>query len=160
MDKLKTGLLFFAVLIAAVCCSFYFEADYRKLIRYLYELTSGGKILFILPKKYLHFISVKFILAFSLFAIGLFLLLVKKTGSQILINLLLAVFLFSLSAIVHTWLDGVSRVIECTVCNDTMRLSYYDVDYDLIFLSGVCIAFLPLLITEINHFIKIKSRLP
>ncbi|CAN5435833.1 hypothetical protein BH10BAC2_BH10BAC2_38710 [soil metagenome] len=158
MNKLKTGLLLFAILIASVCCSFYFEADYRRLIRYLYELTSVGKISFIVPKKYLHFASIKFTLSFSLFTTGLFLLLVKKTGRQILIGLALALFLFSLSAIVHTWLDGVFKLIECTSCDGTRRWSYYDVDYDIIFISSLFIAFLPALITEIKRFIELRAR--
>lgn len=159
MNKLKTGLTLFAMLIISVCCSFYFETDYRRLIRYLYELTSGGKISFILPKKYLHFTSTKFILSFSLFIMGMFFLLFRKNYRQIILCLVLSIFLFTLCTIVYTWLDGSFKLIECTVCNDgARRLSYYDINYDSIFISSLLIAFLPVLITEIRCIIKFKAQ--
>lgn len=96
MNQLKTVVILLAILIAAVSCSFYFEAGYRRLIRYLYEITSGVNISFVLPKKNAFYQSEIYTFFLTIYNCSLSSL-VKKTGRQILLKLALAIFLFSLS---------------------------------------------------------------
>ena len=42
--------------------------------------------------------------------------------------------------------------MECTACNDGKRvLSYYDINYDLIFIISLVSAILPFILTEIKN---------
>lgn len=159
MNKLKLGLILVSIFILSVFVAFRFEDSYRKIIRNLYTSLSNNKISFFLPKKDFHFPSDVFLISFGLFVTLLYFFINRQTRRQKIINGMLAIFILISSIIFQCYFDGVSRLAECTVCNDgTIRLRYSDINYDLIFISSLILSLLPAAITGLINFIKTKAK--
>ena len=159
MNKLKGGLILLAIFIASIYCSFYFEESYRKLIRHLYVALSNGKITFFIPKKYLHFASVEFILSFGLFIIILCFLSYRQTTKQRIVNIALTLFILAASTLIQSYSDSFFKIVECTACGDgTRQLHHGDINYDATFISSLVLAIIPVGTTEIRKLVKLKKQ--
>ncbi len=159
MNKLKGGLILLAIFIASIYCSFYFEALYRKIIRYLYVTLSNGDISFITPKKDFHFASGEFVLSFGIFMIALCFLAYRQTAKQRFVNIALTLFLLVASTFIHSYFGSLFKIIECTACSDGEReLHYNDINYDAIFISSLILSVIPAATTGTRNFIKLKKQ--
>jgi hypothetical protein len=159
MNKLKGSLILLVIFIISVYCSFLFEKSYRNLIRYLYEFLSNGRIFFYLPHKHFNFPSPKFILSFGLFMVTFSFLIFKQTSKQSVVNIGLGIFLIVVSTLVHSYLDSLYKIIECTACNDGVRLLHYnDINYFDIFISSLISGIIPTAITAIKTYRNIKVQ--
>lgn len=159
MNKLKGGLILLVIFIASIYCSFYFEESYRKLIRHLYVALSNGKISFFTPKKYLHFASGEFVLSFGLFTITLCFLSYRQTTKQRVVNIALGLFFLVASTLIQSYFDSFFKIVECTACSDgTRQLHYGDINYDVIFISSLILAIIPVTTTEIRKLFKLKKQ--
>jgi hypothetical protein len=159
MNKLKGGLILLLIFIASIYCSFYFEESYRKLIRHLYETLSNGKISFFVPKKNLHFPSGEFVLSFGFFMVTFCFFSYRQTKKQRVLNIVLGLFFLLASILVQSYLDSFLKIAGCTACSDgTMQLHYGDINYDLIFITSLIFAIIPVVTTEIRKLIKLKRK--
>ncbi|CAN5557804.1 hypothetical protein BH11BAC3_BH11BAC3_12670 [soil metagenome] len=159
MNKLKGALILFVIFIASICCSFYFDESYRKLIRHLYVVLSNGKISFFIQKLYLHFPGAAFVLSSGLFMITLIFLAYRQTTKQQVVNIAFGLLLFFASILTQSYLDSFFIIVECTACSDgTIKLNYSDISYDLIFISSLLLAIIPVATTEVKKFIKRKKE--
>lgn len=165
MKILKYLILLVAVFVVSVYSAFFFEDKYERLIRYLFESLTSNNISFAHPGKYFRLASGQFVLTFGFFTIALIFLISRQSKKQIIINLLATTFLLIISTIIFCYLDGSTKLIECTACDDgTRALSYYDINYDLIFMLSLMSAILPSVLTEIKNMksqrIKRMEKLP
>lgn len=159
MNKLTGIFLLIVLFIASIYCSFFFEGSYRELIRKLYVTLTNGKISFIIPKKFLHFASGSFVVSFGLFMITSCLLFYRQTAKQRIVNIILGLLLFVVSVLMQCFVDGQGKLITCTACDDgRLKLSYYAIDYDAIFIISLVIAIIPFATTEIKQRLKIKRQ--
>lgn len=156
MTNLKLYLYSILLLLISSALAFYFESNYEHGVRILYEKLSNHKILFLDHSNYSPLTRGSFILSFGLFISLTYYLLIHQTLKQKIINVVLAGILFILSTIAYCYFNGLFKQIECTACDDGIRvLKYSDINYDFIFVSSLLTALLPTVLTAI----KIKNPL-
>jgi hypothetical protein len=120
------------------------EGDFRKLVRYLYVLLSDGNISFIFPRKYFHFPSGLFISSFGIFMVAIFQIVIWTRSVKIFRMLLLGFILSIGSVLVYVYVDGLLKILVCTMCNDgALSLDINKVNYDLIFVVWLLFILLP-----------------
>ncbi|NNV58027.1 hypothetical protein [Limnovirga soli] len=161
MDKLKAILLLLLVFILTVVIAFYFENNYRVLVRHFFNFFQGAKIKFI-AKDFHLFASPYMLAAFGLFSVSLTVLLYGQSKRRRLIYLSLTILLFFITTFVSTYIDSTGYVDECTACQDGVRrLHYNEINYDFHFITSLVIGLLPLLWTFLKKQIsKRRQRKP
>ena len=127
------------------CLAFWFEEDFRKLIRYLYVLLSDGNISFALPRKHFHFPSGLFVSSFGIFMVAIFQI-VSRTPSVKTFRMLLLGFILSIGFVFgYVYVDGLLKIAVCTMCDDGILALYINnVNYDLIFVVSLSLILLPM----------------
>lgn len=146
--RIILSVLIFAI---SVYAAFIFEDEYRKSVRWFYELLSENKISFRHPYKYLHFASGIFVSFIGVFFIGVLNSLFDQKRRQVIINLLLSLMLFSASLVMYSAIDVRLKIAECTMCDDGLRiLNYNDIDYDRIMIVALLFAVIPWMISQVK----------
>jgi len=159
MKILKYVILFTLTFLASAFAAFLFEVKYEKLIRFLIEGLTSNKISFIHPRKYIHFASGQFIFTFGSIIVAFILLLRRQNKKQIMLNLIAAIFLLSISTILFCYIIGSAELVECTTCDGGTKLLYYrDINYDLIFMITLITAIVPSALTEIINRKKLRTK--
>lgn len=159
MNKFKGTLILLAIFLASIYCSFHFEESYRKFVRHLYIVLSNGKISFFIRTKHLHFPGAEFVVSFALFITIIIFLAYKQTSKQQVLNTALGVLFFFASILTQTYLDSFYKIVACTTCTDgTRKLNYGDISYDVIFISSLLLAIIPVATTEVKKIIKQKKK--
>lgn len=144
MNKLKTILLLLLVFISTVVIAFYIENSYRVLVRHFFKFFQGDKIKFF-GKDFHLFASTYFVIAFGIFSVLFTLLLYGYKWIKQLIYFLVIIAIFFITTIATTYFDSLSKVAECTACQDGIRsLHINDVNYDFHFISSLVVGLLPL----------------
>ena len=137
-----TGLLLVAIIVA-----FLSEDYYRQLVRFSFKFFNGDNIQFF-GKNFHLFPSDSFVIAFGLFTSLTFLLLKFSSRPNRLKRTCLTVFVFFVTTILITALDSKRLIIECTACDDGIRLlTFNQPTYDKYFIISLSIAFVYLLTT-------------
>lgn len=137
--------------------AFYFEEYYRTLIRLLYKYFTADSISFI--GKNFHFTSMYFVIAFGLFCLIMGINQFGRNFSQISLSMLLETVLFFLTTTVISYFSSQLRIVECTACDDgKISLQFNGINYDLIFMSSLFIATLPILIKTIRNRMKANKK--
>jgi len=145
------------IFLLATLSAFYFEAYYRSFIRFLYQYFTAGVISFV--GKRLHFFSLKFALAFGVFSIFVATTLFERNTFQVLTKILFTIVLFFLATTMISYFSSQLRIVECTACDDgKVRLHFNGINYDLIFLTSLLVATLPLLLTTIRKQLKSNKK--
>lgn len=155
---LKFVFILLVIFIAGVLLSFFWEEHYRVLVRFFFKLFQHDKIVFT-GKNFHLFASSRFVIAFGLFAVLLFVLLYKQSAKIILGYSLLAVLLFLVTTAVSSYLDSTGIILECTACKDEVRtLHYNDVNYDAHFIISLVISLLPLCIKKARKLSNVHNQ--
>lgn len=158
MKLIKTIIFSIVILGLSAYLAFYFEENYRKLIRLLFEFFTENKISFNQPRKYFHFASGEFVLTFSLFNLILIYLFRKHTKKQNIINFFLGISILAISTFTFCYFNGLLKLAECTACeNGERKLNYNDINYDKIFIVSLILTLLPSIITEFKNQKKINK---
>jgi hypothetical protein len=147
-------IIIFSIVIFAFSAylSFYFEENYRKSIRYLFEFLTENKISFNHPIKYFHFGSGEFVSTFALFILSIIYLFQKHTIKQNITNLILGFLIFTFTTLSFCYVESLLKLAECTACgNGERELNYNDINYDKIFIISVIFTILPSVFTEIRN---------
>ena len=123
--------------------AFFFEDNYRILVRHFFKFFQKDKINFI--GNDFHFPSLYFVVSFGLFSVILTMLLRELSTKARIIYLVLAIILFFITTITTSYIDSFGKVVECTICNDGVRsLNYNEVKYDFHFFTSIVVGVLPL----------------
>jgi hypothetical protein len=147
--KIIIGLL---VLYLLALIAFTYEENYRKVIRYLYEILSRNMISFQQPGKYFHFASAEFVFAFCTVITLLFFVLKNQNNRLRILNLILSFVVFSIVTIAYCFLDSFNKLAQCTACPDGTRILTYDViQYDLLFILSLSISLIPSVVLLIKR---------
>jgi hypothetical protein len=151
LNRLKQFIGVGTIGISAAILSFYFEEHFRKHIRYLYENLFAHTISFSQPGKYFYFTNAWYVFSFALFMSLLSYFLIQQTWWQRLRNTVLAFIIFNVFIMLYCYVDGTIKIMQCTTCNNGMRvLKYDDIEYDIIFIWSLVLAILPAAITHIK----------
>ena len=157
MTKTKKIIYSTLIFLLATLSAFYFEEYYRTLIRLLYKYFTADSISFI--GKNFHFTSLYFLIAFGLFCLIMRYNQLGRNFSQVFLSILLVTVLFFLTTTVISYFSSQLKIIECTACNDGKRsLQFNGINYDLIFMSSLFIATLPILIKKIRNRMKASKK--
>ena len=161
MNKLKAILLLLLVFILTVVVAFYFENSYRVLVRHFFNFFQGDKIKFV-GKNFHLFASPYLLIAFGLFCVLLTVFLYGQRKKGKLIYLGSAIVLFFITTFATTYIDSLTKVVECTACQDGVRSLHYNaLNYDFPFITSLIVGLLPLLWTFIKMQIsKRRHRKP
>lgn len=160
MNSIKTILLLFLVFVLAITLAVYFENSYRVLVRFFFTYFQDDKIKFT-GKNFHLFASPYFVVAFGSFAVVLTTLLYGQSKKGKAVYLLSAIALFFVTTIVTTYIDSLSKVVECTACKDGVRSLHYNVvNYDFHFITSLAVGLLPLIWTffKKRNFKKVTEK--
>jgi hypothetical protein len=145
MSKIKIILLLLLVFVLAITLAFYNENCYRILVRFFFNYYQGDKIKFI-GKDFHLFASTYFVVAFGLFSVLLSIFMYVQINKKRFMYLLLTTILFFGTTLATTYFDSLSKVVECTACqNGIRRLHYNDINYDFHFITSLVFGVLPIL---------------
>jgi len=143
-----TGIIIFFI---SSYAAFWFENDYEKLIRNLFEMLTNHNISFYHPYKYFKLASAEFVLSFGGFTSVLIFLLRNQSMKRIFRNLIAAMFAFAISTSLFCYIDGTMKLITCTICNDgKLMLHYGALNYDLVFTMSLIASIIPAVITYLR----------
>lgn len=149
---LLTPLLFISGVISAI----WFEKIYRKFVRDLFILFNGDKINFV-GKNFHLLASIKFVVAFGLFCSATFIILRLNKFYNIIKAFLSLLSSFFCTTILISLLDSKRLIIECTNCNEGVKiLSFNAITYDFYFILSLIVS---LLITSWLIFRDNKRKL-
>lgn len=158
MNKLKRILTFLLIFVAGIIGAFYLEENYRKLVRWLFNLFQGKRIVFF-GKNFHLFASGYFLLAFGLFLVVLSLLLYKLNNRNRIFFSLWTITIFFASTGLTTYIDSTSKIVNCTNCQEGVkRLHYNSINYDAHFLVCLLVALLPLTCKIIRQTIAERRK--
>ncbi|MBS1666455.1 MAG: hypothetical protein JST58_03680 [Bacteroidetes bacterium] len=144
MSKIKAILLLFIVFISTVGLAFYFENSYRQLVQYFFKYFQGDKIKF-MGKDFNLLSSPYLLISFGLFSVLFAFLLYGHSKLGRLFHLGLAVAIFLSTTFVTSYIDSNGFIIECTACQDGVRiLSYNEINYDFHFITSLAVSLIPL----------------
>lgn len=145
MSKLKFIFFLFAIFLLTISIAFYYENYYRILVRFFFKFFQGDKIKFV-GKNFHLFASTYFVLAFGLFSV-LFAIFLRGQTKKFVYSAL-AIVIFFVTTTVTTYIDSLSKVVECTTCEDGIRSLHYNaVNYDFHFITSLVVGLSPLLWT-------------
>ena len=157
MTKTKKIIYSTLIFLLATFSAFHFEEYYRILIRLLYKYFTADSISFV--GKNFHFTSIYFVLAFGLFCLVIGIIQFGRTASQIFLSVVLVTVQFFLTTTVISYFSSQLRIVECTACDDgKISLQFNGINYDLIFISSLFIATLPILIKTIMNRMKANKK--
>ena len=159
MNKLEGIVFLLLVFILTAVIAFYFENNYRVLVRYCFNYFQGDKLKFI-GKNFHLFASLYMLVSFGFFSVMLAALLYGKSAMRRLIYLSLTVLLFFVTTFVTTYIDSLGKVVECTACQDGVRSLHYNViNYDFHSITSLFVGLLPVLWTFLkNQILKRRHR--
>lgn len=152
MKIIKTIIFSILILALSAYLALYYERNYRKLIRFLYEFLTKNKLSLIEPREHFHFPSGVFVSTFSVFILISFYLFRKNKRKQNIINLFTGVLILIISTYSFCYVDSHLKVMECPTCgNGERELGYDDINYDKIFIASLILTVLPGIITKIRN---------
>lgn len=145
MNKLRLILLLLLVFISAVALAFYNEESYRVLVRFFFKFYQGDKIRFY-GKNFQLFASPYILISFGLFSVISTAYLCRQRAQRVIVYLFSAIGLFFIATITTTYFDSLSKVINCTACQDGVRRVHYnDVNYDFHFIVSLLAGLFPII---------------
>lgn len=115
MNKSKVILLLLAIFLLAITLAFYYENNYRILVRFFFSLFQGDQIKFS-GKDFHLFASYSFVIGFGLYCSLQTLLLYRKNHTRRLIELSTSILLFFITTTMTTFADSLQMVAKCTAC--------------------------------------------
>lgn len=143
MNKTKYILIFSSIFLAGCITTFFFEGEYRKLIRSFFKYFQGEHIDF-WGKNFHLFGTWYFVLAFGAFCTLLAVFTCKITIRLRLLILAITVILFFLSSFITSYIDSTQTVAACTKCRNGVSLIHFNtINYDFHFIIALIIALLP-----------------
>ena len=139
-NNYKTILLTIVLLLLGIIFAFIFEDYYRQLVRISFKYFNGDKIQFS-GKNFHLYASYSFVIAFGLFTTLIFLLLKFSSRPNKIKRVCLTIFIFFATTFLTTALDSTRLVVECTACNEGIRiLAYNELSYDNYFIISLTTA--------------------
>lgn len=137
------------IFLGSVFLAFIIEDEYRKSVRWLYEILSNHNISFHHPAKNIHFASGYFVSSIGAFFVIIFNFIFNQKKHQILLNMVISLVLFTTSIVVYSAMDSKLKLIECTACENGLRtLEYNNILYDRIMILALISTLLPWVFTE------------
>ena len=160
MNRTKRILILPLVFVLGAITSFFIQTPFARMVRYFYSTFTSHKLYF--TGKYFRLVpGDTFILSFGIFCVLLTALLFRHTFKQGLFRVLLVVGLFFLSIAAISSFNASAHLITCTACaNGRMAMRAGEVSYDAIFITGLSIAILPMLTSEIIKWVTKKTARP
>ena len=144
--NVKKFLNFFFLIISFVFLSFLIDHLYRSLWQTLIEAFFKGRLYFT-DSDFNIFATYLFIISFVVYCLFIVYCLKRISKGERLFSLFLLITLFFATTITSIYLAGSGKLITCTVCNDnTLGISYTDINSDRHFLMSSLISLIPLLI--------------
>lgn len=148
-------IIYIGLFLVSGILSISFEANYREMIRYFYEIFTLHKVSFHTPTKYIHFPSFSFVFIFSTFVLLYYPFLRIKRKQAFYFKNLLPLFISCISLLLSCYICSNTVVINCTQCIDgRIELQYEEVPYDGIFIFSLVCGILPLILTVIATVVK------
>lgn len=143
MRKIRNTVQLLLLFILSVILAFYFEEHYRVLVRFFFKFYQGDKISFFGKNFYL-LASPYMLISFGLFSVVLTGFLYRQSVGKVLIYLLSAIGLFFISTMTTAYFDSLSKVINCTTCQDGVkRVHYNNVNYAFHFIVSLLAGLIP-----------------
>jgi hypothetical protein len=136
-----------------------FEADYRRLIRFLFTFFNGDRIQF--SGKDFHLLpGVGFILSFGTLAAIMYISLKHLSLTGWLKQVLIIIGIFFLFTALVSYVNSKILIIECTACKDGIKnLRRGDIKYDLYFICSNIVCVIYLLTRYLLHRRSLKKKL-
>ena len=154
MSRTKRILILPLVFVLACVASFFIQKAFAQMVRYFYSSFTNHKLYFT-GKYFRLFPGDAFILSFGIFCVVFTALMFRHTFKQGLYRTLLVLALFFLSVALICDFNATMYLVVCTACRDGRRaMSARDVKYDVIFITGLVIALLPMVVAEIASWFK------
>lgn len=145
-NSFKTILVVLGILLVSIIMAYYVEEYYSRLVRFSFTIFNGDHIRFV-GKTFHFFASPAFVIASSLFNVGVFFFLRMASPPSRSKRALLVITIFFVATFIITALDSSRLVIECTACNDGIRpLRYNELKYDNYFIASLSMAAMYLLV--------------
>jgi len=158
MTRNKRILILPLVFVLASIASFFIQKPFARMVRYFYTAFTHNKIYFT-GKYFRLFPGDAFILSFGIFCVVFTALLFRHRFKQGLYRTLMVLGLFFLSVTVICWINSAALLATCTACKEGRRVSGMgQVKYDIIFITGLSIAILPVMTEEVMIWCKKKPR--
>jgi hypothetical protein len=151
MKNWKKYLLVVAVSLLAIVASFFFEENYRHLVRYLYRFFTNGDLSFA-GKNFHLFPSWSFMLAFAAFCVLLTIRMLIRPRWKNATMALIAVLIFFSATGVICWWNSHTEIIMCTACKNGKKVLYHGTNYDTIFITSLAFAVIPVILSLIKAY--------
>lgn len=142
------------VFVVTAFSSFFFYAPYRRMIRYFYRTFSHNKIH--LFGRDLRFPGDYLVVSFGVCCVVLVALLFRHRFMPGLYRVLLTLALFFGCTLLFCYFESTMALAACTACKGSLTLNYNAIRYDVLFISSVLIALLPLVVMEVIWQVKRK----
>jgi hypothetical protein len=144
------------VFVLAAFSSFFFYSPYRRMIRYFYRVFTHNKI-HLFGKDFPIFPSDYLVISFGICCVVLVALLFRHRFVQGLYRVLLTLALFFLCILLFCYFKSAMALAACTTCKGILMLNFSAIRYDVIFITSVLIALLPLVLMEVIWQVKRKQ---
>lgn len=146
--KLIVGII---AVIVGIGTSVVLDSFFREQIQSLFILSTSNHIRF--TGKNFHLFSSYFY--YSSFALAFLLFFLTNLGlevKQIIKSGIISILLFTLAVVVISLIDANMKVIECTACNDGIRILHWnEINYDLILSTSILISMIPNILSLVRN---------
>lgn len=143
MNGIKKVLLCLLIFIAGIIGAFYMEDSYRKLVRWLFNLFQGNRVVYV-GKNFHLFASGYFLLAFAVFLVVVSLILFKLNNRNRIIYSIWTIAIFFITTALTTYIDSSCIIVNCIDCLEGVKKLHYNaINYDAHFVVSLLAALLP-----------------
>lgn len=149
--RILNSLLLLILFIAAIICAFFFEENYRFIVREIFKWSTNNNISFF-GKNFHLFPSNNFLLSFGFHICFFFYSLKNLSKNKKIQQIALLICFFFTATFLFSFIYSSLKIMECTACDDgKLRMSYNQINYDLIFVSSLLISLIPIIILKIKN---------
>ena len=149
---IKQVLIILLLFVASVYCSFLYDAEFRRMVRFLYTFLSGDRIEIIAPKKYIHFANEIVVLSFAFYTVLLYTILREERFRGALLFLSLTLIMFFITVAFSCYIEALALLAECTACLDGKRIiGFNEIPYGRIFVQSLIFSTLPVIVRIISQ---------
>ncbi len=141
------------VFVVTAFSSFFFYGPYRRMIRYFYRVFTHNKI-HLFGKDLRFFPGDYLVVSFGICCVVLVALLFRHRFMQGLYRVLLTLALFFLCTLLFCYFKSAMALAACTTCKGILVLNFGAIRYDVIFITSVLIALLPLVVMEVTWQVR------